>query len=233
MNTFRKKGSLVKLFHKNVKKMEELFTKEQIEELNKISKLSEEEQKKVLPDFLKKLSPEQFESLKNVQPPQQCPFCLIVENKIKSKKVYEDKELMAVLEINPSNPGHTLVFPKQHFQILSQVKDVGSLFNLANKISALLFNSLDAQGTNIFVANGEFAGQLIPHVAINVIPRFAKDKLNLVLERKKVTEEELDGILNKIKKNVSVLNPQEEKKPEEVKLKKQETTKTYYQERYP
>src|SRR3989344_1601038 len=85
------------------------------------SKLKEEEQKKVLPEFLKKLSPEQIEYLKQQQAPQ-CPFCLIAENKIKSKKIYEDNDIIAVLDINPANPGHTIVFPKTHYQILAQIK---------------------------------------------------------------------------------------------------------------
>ena len=40
--------------------MENLFSKEQLEELSKISKLPEEEQKKILPNILKKHSPEQI-----------------------------------------------------------------------------------------------------------------------------------------------------------------------------
>jgi len=196
--------------------MEGLFTKEQLEELAKISKLPEEEQKKVLSNFLKKLSPEQLNSLKQTQAPQQCPYCLIAENKIKSKKIYEDKEIIIVLEINPSNPGHTIVFPKQHIQVLSQLKDVSHLFNLVNKISSVLFDTLKAQGTNIFVANGQAAGQLIPHVVINIIPRFNEDKLNLFLEHKKTTEEELDKILNKIKEKSSILL--ESEKPKERKI---------------
>ena len=68
---------------------ESIFTEEEIKELNKISQLPEEEQKKVLPEFLKKLSPEQLNVLKQSQP-SQCPYCLIAEGKIKAKKIYED-----------------------------------------------------------------------------------------------------------------------------------------------
>ena len=90
------------------------------------------------------------------------------------------------------------------------------MFNLVNKISSVLFDTLKAQGTNIFVANGQAAGQLIPHVVINIIPRFNEDKLNLFLEHKKTTEEELDKILNKIKEKSSILL--ESEKPKERKI---------------
>ena len=207
--------------------MEEVFSKEQLEELTKISKLPEEEQKKVLPNFLKKLSPEQLNSLKQSQPQQQqCPYCLIAENKIKSKKIYEDKEIIAVLEINPSNPGHTIVFPKQHLQVLSQLKDTGHLFNLVNKLSSILFDSLNAQGTNIFVANGQAAGQLIPHVVVNIIPRFNNDKLNLFLEHKKTSEEDLDNLLNKIKEKINIFGEAFLEKGSEKKERKVETVKS-------
>ena len=202
---------------------EKIFTKEQLEELTKISKLSEEEQKKVLPNFLKKLSPEQFSYLKQAQP-QQCPLCLIVENKIKAKKIYEDKEILAVLEINPVNPGHTLVFPKKHFELLAQLKEVGNLFNVVNKISSVLFETLKAQGTNILVSNGSAAGQNIPHLVVKIIPRFAKDKIRFNLEPKKAGEEELEEILSKIKTIPINVEKKEEKKPEvkPVKLSKEE-----------
>lgn len=211
--------------------MEDIFTKEQLEELNKISKLPEEEQKKVLPNFLKKLSPEQMKNLKQSQP-QQCPFCLIVENKIKSKKIYEDHETLAVLEINPVNPGHTVIFPKKHYEFLSQIKDVGHLFNVVNKISSLLFDSLSAQGTNILISNGQSAGQLIPHVTVNIIPRFAKDKLNLQLETKKTTDQDLDKLLVKIKESKFFIDFQKnlEEKKSEV---KKEVIKSDKKERLP
>ena len=206
--------------------MDNLFSKEQLEELNKISKLPEEEQKKLLPNFLKKLSPEQLENLKEVQQPNQCPFCLIVENKIKAKKIYEDKELIAALEINPATPGHTIIFPKQHISVLSQIKDVSNLFNAVNKVSSLLFDSLGAKGTNILISNGQAAGQFIPHLIINIIPRFEKDNVNLDLKRSKLEEKALDDILNKIKNSkqfedfIKSFEPKHEKKPEVIKSNK-------------
>ena len=211
--------------------MDNLFSKEQLEELNKISKLPEEEQKKTLPNFLKKLSPEQLDYLKQTQQPQQCPFCLIAENKIQAKKIYEDKEIIAALEINPVNPGHTIVFPKNHFQVLSQIKDVGNIFNIVNKISALLFDTLKAQGTNILVSNGQLAGQVIPHILINIIPRFPKDNVNLSLDHKKSSEEELNKVLKKIKESESFnknLSKSSEEKPKKI-----EVVKSNARERIP
>ena len=41
-----------------------------------------------------------------------CVFCKIVKGEIPSYKVYEDESFLAFLDINPLNPGHTLVIPK-------------------------------------------------------------------------------------------------------------------------
>ncbi|MEK6936551.1 MAG: HIT family protein [Nanoarchaeota archaeon] len=191
---------------------ESIFTEEQIEELNKISQLSEEEQKKVLPSFLKTLSPEQLNALKQSQGASQCPYCLIVEGKIKAKKIYEDNELIAALEINPASLGHTIVFPKKHISILAQLNDVSNLFNAANKISSALFETLKAHGTNLLVSNGSAAGQIIPHLVVEIIPRYDNDKLNLNFPRKKASDEDLEKIFSSLKGKI-VLEKKLEQKP--------------------
>lgn len=211
---------------------ESIFTEEQIEELNNISQLSEEEQKKALPNFLKKLSQEQLNHLKQTQSVQQCPYCLIAENKIQAKKIYEDNELIAALEINPVNPGHSIIFPKKHFQVLAQILDVSHLFNIVNKVSALLFDVLGAQGTNVLVSNGQVAGQVIPHVVINIIPRYKGDNLNLNLPIKKIKEEELNKILSKIKeKSEEFLSKDIEEKNLKIEPKKKEEPPKFKKER--
>ena len=49
-----------------------------------------------------------------------CLFCKMVKGEIPINKVYEDGEVIAFLDINPVNPGHTLVIPKEHFPKLSE-----------------------------------------------------------------------------------------------------------------
>lgn len=43
-----------------------------------------------------------------------CIFCKIVKGEIPSKKVFEDDEVLAFHDINPTAPIHILVIPKQH-----------------------------------------------------------------------------------------------------------------------
>lgn len=186
--------------------MENPLSEEQIKKINEIAKLSQEKQQQELQGFIKTLSPEQLEFLQSQQQNQGCLFCSIAEGKIESKKIYQDDKVMAVLDINPAIPGHVIVFPKKHVQVLTQLSDEESayLFKIANKISAVVFDNLKAEGTNIFIANGHAAGQNSPHAIIHVIPRFSKDGLSLSWKGKKVSEEALDEIKKKLENKVKL-----------------------------
>lgn len=184
-------------------------------------KLSEE-QVKALQEKLKNMKPEEIKELIK----QQCLFCQISEGKIEAKKIYEDDFILAILDINPASKGHTLVFPKEHYQVLSQVPDklIGDLFNVANKLSGIIFEGVKADGTNIFVANGPAAGQNSPHAVIHIIPRFNEDKVGLMWEPKKGDEEELKKLQEEIGSKASqiLVKKEEPKKVQEVVEEKEE-----------
>ena len=148
---------------------------------------------------------------------ESCIVCQIAGNKIPSKKVYEDELVMAVLDVNGANPGHCFVMPKNHYPIIEQVPDIeiGRLFQVSNKVSGAIFESLGAQGTNIFVANGIPAGQTVAHFTINVIPRKENDGINLQWQPKQLSEEEMSTIELRLKEHTKNIGhfEREEKKP--------------------
>ena len=146
-----------------------------------------------------------------------CLVCQIANGSIPSKKIYEDELILAVLDVNGANPGHCFVIPKQHYPIIEQVPDyeVARLFTVANKISTAIFESLQVQGTNIFVANGIPAGQTVAHFMINVIPRKENDGINLQWQPKSLSEEEMSTVELKLKehsKNIGGFQKEERKK---------------------
>ena len=145
-----------------------------------------------------------------------CIVCQIIGNNIPSKKIYEDELVMAVLDFNGANPGHCFVMPKSHYPIIEQVPDIeiGRLFQVSNKLSSAIFESLGAQGTSIFVANGIPAGQTIAHFIINVIPRKENDGINLQWQPKQLSEEEMSTVELKLKehtKNIGHFEKEEKK----------------------
>ena len=134
----------------------------------------------------------------------QCVFCSIVDGKITAKKIYEDDSLIAMLDINPANRGHVILFPKMHYELLTLVPDVGHIFTVANKISRVVFEVTKAQGTNIFVANGIAAGQKIPHVVVHIIPRFNNDKVRFTWEKIDVSDKEMKELVDKLSSFLSI-----------------------------
>lgn len=145
---------------------------------------------------LRNMSPEQIKELQK----KSCVFCQIVEGKIAARKVYEDEECMAVMDINPANPGHLILFSKEHYQIMPQIPEytVEKLFMVSKALTQATLKALKSHGTTIFAANGAAAGQKAPHVIIHIIPRFEGDNLGMNVPEKETTEAELQ----KIKKTI-------------------------------
>ncbi len=137
------------------------------------------------------LSPEEILELQK----KNCIFCQIAEKKIPSKIVYEDEKIICVLDIQPSNIGHTIIIPKEHYQILPQIPDsiVKHMFKIAKHISHSILKSFSNEGingTNIFLANGHIAGQKAPHLIMHIIPRTDNDKF-LKFEKKSLEENKI------------------------------------------
>ncbi|MBW2980801.1 HIT domain-containing protein, partial [Candidatus Woesearchaeota archaeon] len=145
---------------------------------------------------------------------ESCILCQIVKGKIPAKKVYEDDDILAILDINGANIGHCFVMPKKHYPIFEQVPDyeIGKLFKVANAVSSAIFDTLKIEGTNIFVSNGVVAGQTVAHFMINVIPRNEGDGINLQWQSKQLNEEEMSTVELKLKEEASGRREFEEKK---------------------
>ena len=45
-----------------------------------------------------------------------CVFCDIISGNIPSSKVYEDDDVLAILDLSQTTRGHTLVMPKKHYE---------------------------------------------------------------------------------------------------------------------
>jgi len=107
----------------------------------------------------------------------ECIFCKIVRGEIPCTKVYEDDLVLSFLDINPINPGHTLVLPKKHYATLFEVdpETLTACMLASRKISQAVYKGVKADGLNFLQNNFKAAGQLIDHVHFHLIPRFAND----------------------------------------------------------
>ncbi|MBW2990018.1 HIT family protein [Candidatus Woesearchaeota archaeon] len=155
-----------------------------------------EEQLKELQEKIKNMSPEELKEFQK----KQCIFCHIISGKAQSKKIYEDNLCLAILDIAPSNPGHILLMPKEHYSIMAQLSEdeVSHIFMVAKAISNVILRALGVQGTNLIVQNGIAAGQKAQHFMVHIIPRKEKDGIEFKLPKKEISEKELEDIRIKL-----------------------------------
>src|SRR3989338_6667605 len=117
--------------------------------------------------------------------PEECIFCKIIRGEIPSKKVYDDKDVLAFLDINPANPGHVLVVPKKHADDItkSDDEDLAKAMKVVKNITASLKERMSAIGVNVVQNNGKHAGQLVAHTHFHVIPRYENDMVIISYQR--------------------------------------------------
>jgi len=110
---------------------------------------------------------------------ERCIFCDIISGRAPASRLYEDELILAFLDINPVNPGHALIIPKEHHETLLDVPDrlMGPLGVACRRVAAALMAATKAGGFNLMMNNYRLAGQLVPHAHLHLVPRHAGDGL--------------------------------------------------------
>ncbi|HXF69208.1 MAG TPA: HIT family protein [Thermoflexus sp.] len=110
-----------------------------------------------------------------------CIFCAIVARQQPAEIVYEDERTMAFMDINPANPGHTLVIPKRHAATIFEIdeEDAAAVMRTTVRVARAIRAALAPEGLNLVQSNGRAAGQEIFHLHVHVIPRWVGDGLRL------------------------------------------------------
>jgi histidine triad (HIT) family protein len=101
-----------------------------------------------------------------------CIFCKIARKEAPASVVYEDDEVIAFLDINPIERGHTLVIPKRHFVDIWDIEAgvLTQMVMVTQQVARKLATTMNTEGINTFSASGKPAGQDIYHFHIHVIP---------------------------------------------------------------
>ncbi|MBI5789404.1 MAG: HIT family protein [Candidatus Schekmanbacteria bacterium] len=125
-----------------------------------------------------------------------CIFCKIIQGQIPCQKLYEDEHVISFLDIYPAGPGHSLVLPKTHFDNLLEAESevLGQIMQACQTVAKTLQAVLKADGFNIFLNNGQAAGQIIHHLHYHILPRFANDDLHIKLPSHKYQPGEMEQI---------------------------------------
>ncbi len=108
-----------------------------------------------------------------------CIFCDIASKLSEAEIIFENEKVIAFLDINPVNYGHTLVIPKKHFDNFLTIPndELAELTKLTQYIAGSVKRALKADGFNIISNNGSSAGQSVFHFHYHIIPRYENDFL--------------------------------------------------------
>lgn len=129
-----------------------------------------------------------------------CVFCNIVAGKLPSSMLYENERVAAFLDIQPVNPGHTLVVPKKHYAHALETPDeiLSEILHIAKKLAPAIAKVTGATGFNITFNTGRDAGQVVMHTHLHTIPRNSGDGLHL-WQQKPYPDGEQEKIAQKIR----------------------------------
>lgn len=106
-----------------------------------------------------------------------CVFCQIAKYKLPAEIIYQEDDIIAFLDANPKEAGHTLVIPKQHFSNLLEIPAdlLADTIRVTQKVARLINQKLKPDGLNIYQNNGSIAGQAVDHFHFHIVPRYQKE----------------------------------------------------------
>lgn len=106
-----------------------------------------------------------------------CLFCKIIRAEIPAHLIYEDPCAIAVLDAHPRAPGHSIILPKKHAETIIDLpdEDLRPTFLAVKTVAKKLKTMLHCDGLTIGINQGRVSGQMIDHLHIHVIPRWATD----------------------------------------------------------
>jgi histidine triad (HIT) family protein len=101
---------------------------------------------------------------------ENCIFCKIANGVIPSKKIYEDEDVIAFNDINPSARIHFLIVPKIHIESLAHCETkhqtlVGKMLLLVPKLA----KEQGLAGFKTLINTGVEGGQEVFHIHMHVL----------------------------------------------------------------
>jgi histidine triad (HIT) family protein len=134
-----------------------------------------------------------------------CIFCKIIRKEEFAAILFEDSDIIAFMDIKPINPGHALIVPKIHAVLVEEleVELYLKMFPIARKIATKIKKVFPGtKAIMYFIADGEYAGQEVPHVHLHVIPRKPNDGFDFTFDPayydRLLTENERTEVKNKL-----------------------------------
>jgi len=106
-----------------------------------------------------------------------CIFCKIGKGEIPAHKIYEEKNILAFLDVKPHAKGHTVVILKAHGVTIFDYskKQVQELMVAVQKTMQKIQSVLEPDGFNVGWNHNSAAGQVVSHLHLHIMPRYLGD----------------------------------------------------------
>ena len=103
------------------------------------------------------------------------PFAKILRGEFHCYKVFEDDHTLAFLDIMPRCPGHTLVIPKASARNILDIspEDFAHVARVSQKIAKAAMTAFNADGITLQQFSEPASGQVVYHLHMHVMPRYA------------------------------------------------------------
>jgi histidine triad (HIT) family protein len=133
-----------------------------------------------------------------------CPFCKIFSGEIQTRKICQDENTVAILDITPRfAQGQCVIIHKKHVEQFYELEDdeIAELFKTAKVVANKLKKAFNPKFVCVFSR-----GQLIPHAHIIVFPSSPLGVLDGVLNSlftfQQLIKESTDGNLDEIAEKI-------------------------------
>ncbi|MCH2524710.1 MAG: HIT family protein, partial [Dehalococcoidia bacterium] len=127
-------------------------------------------------------------------------FTEIIQGRESGYIIYEDEKHVVILDKYPIDYGHSLVITRHPYEKITDMPkdEVAELFSLVPKVASAILEATGAVAFSIAQNNGKEAKQIIPHVHVPIIPRYA-NKGTVWTKRGIPRDSELKELAEKIK----------------------------------
>lgn len=101
-----------------------------------------------------------------------CIFCRIIQGEAPAQFVYQDKDVVAFHDINPSSPVEVLIVPVEHIESINALEAkhrplIAEMIMQAKELAMQL--GIANSGYKLLINTGRDAGQIIFHLHIHLI----------------------------------------------------------------
>ncbi len=126
-------------------------------------------------------------------------FTKIIQGELPSYKIFENEHLLAILTLDPIQPGHTILFPKKEIDHFFDVNDpeYTEIFRAAKPIARAIREAFGCKRVGMAVQGFE-----VPHFHLHLIPMWGTEDFEF-RKAKRLPPEEMkkaqEAILAKLK----------------------------------